>query len=209
MSNPLDHILYAGADRDAMIERFTALSGVRAGIGGVHPGLGSRNALLSLGPECYFELIAPDPAQDIPGSLGDTFKKFTTPRIFAYMVRASDLEGIQAELKNAGIDSDLFAASRQTPSGGTLRWRLLMPKENTYGNCLPKFIDWLDTPLPGLSATQGCSLIDFQVGHPDAGALKELLQRINAAIDVSLADRPCIRARLQTPAGALIMNSSE
>ena len=210
MPNRLDHILYAGADRDEMIERFEALTGVRADIGGVHPGLGSRNALMSLGPDCYFELIAPDPAQDIPGSMGDGFKAFRTPRVFAYMIRASDLEHIQTELKAEGIGSDLFAASRQTPAGRTLRWRLLMPHSNPYGNCLPKFIDWLDTrPLPGQTTVSGCSLIDFQVGHPEADRLAALIKRIDVEIELNRADRPCLRARLMTPRGPLILNSAD
>jgi hypothetical protein len=208
MPKVLDHILYAGPDRDGMIEDFARLSGVRAGIGGVHPGLGTHNALVSLGPHCYFELIATDPAQDVPGSMGDLFRRYDSPRLFAYMVRASDLEGIRDVLAEQGIAADLFAASRQTPDGRTLRWRLLMPDDNRFGNCLPKFIDWLDTPLPGGSAVPGCSLIDFHVGHPDAHALSELLGRLDIAIDLAAADRPCLRARLRTPNGVLIMNSA-
>jgi hypothetical protein len=208
MPNVLDHILYAGSDRDDMIERFARLSGVRAGIGGVHPGLGTHNALASLGSHCYFELIATDPAQDVPGSMGDLFSRYESPRLFAYMVRATDLERIRDVLAGEGIAADLFAASRQTPDGRTLRWRLLMPATNRFGNCLPKFIDWLDTPLPGGSASPGCSLIDFQVGHPDAEELTSLLKRIDVVIDLAAADRPCLRARLRTPKGVVIMNSA-
>ncbi len=208
MPNVLDHILYAGADRDSMVEEFAQWSGVRAGIGGVHPGLGTRNALASLGAHCYFELIAPDPAQEIPGSLGDQFSRFDRPSLFAYMVRSSNLEAIRDGLASEGISADLFAASRQTPDGRTLRWRLLMPADNRFGNCLPKFIDWLDTPLPGASAVPGCSLIDFQVGHPHAKELAALLRRLDIAIDLATADRACLRARLRTPAGVLILNSA-
>jgi hypothetical protein len=208
MPNVLDHLMYAGADRDSMIETFARLSGVRAGIGGVHPGLGTCNALASLGPHCYFELIATDPAQQVPGSMGERFSRFEFPRLFAYMVRSADLESIRDALASVGIAADLFAASRQTPDGRTLRWRLLMPHDNPFGNCLPKFIDWLDTPLPGGSAVPGCSLIDFHVGHPDAPGLGALLRRLDVAIDLAASDRPCLRARLRTPAGVLILNSA-
>ncbi len=208
MSNPLDHLMYAGHDLNQMMARFESLTGVKPGIGGVHPGLGTRNALASLGPDVYFEMIAPDPAQNVPGSWGELFKTFTEPRIFAYMVRAQGLERLAEILKADGIDTDLIEASRTTPTGAVLRWRLLLPREQAWGNYIPKFIDWTDTTHPGLTSVKCGSLIDFQIGHPQAARLRELLDRLDVAVDVALADRPCLRARLQTPAGVVIMNSA-
>ena len=46
---------------------FVELTGVQPVTGGIHPGFGTRNRLVSLAPDVFFELIAPDPAQDITG----------------------------------------------------------------------------------------------------------------------------------------------
>lgn len=106
-----------------------------------------------------------------------------------------------------GIASDLVAASRKTPTGATLKWRLLLPRENPFGNYIPKFIDWLDTPHPALTSVKGCALGAFELGHPDALRLSSILRAVGVDLPVVRADRPCFRALLQTPKGLLMLNS--
>jgi len=57
----LDHILLGSSDLDEGIAFVKKHTGVTAAFGGVHPGRGSRNALLSLGEKHYLEIIAPTP----------------------------------------------------------------------------------------------------------------------------------------------------
>ena len=62
--NKIDHIIWAVPDLDKGTQLFEEMSGVKPAYGGAHPGRGTRNCVVSAGEGAYFEIIAPDPAQE-------------------------------------------------------------------------------------------------------------------------------------------------
>ena len=91
----VDHLVYATPDLTLGIDTLERLLGVRATPGGQHPGLGTRNALIALGPSTYLEIIGPDPDQPKPA----TPRRFgidelTAPRLTTWVAKGKDLDGL-------------------------------------------------------------------------------------------------------------------
>src|SRR5206468_174387 len=111
----LDHIILGCNDLDRGIEAVEEATGVRPAIGGVHPGRGTRNALLSLGERRYLEIIAPDPAQQkivhFPQIL-----QMTDPRLIGWAFHPPDITAVAKQLREnqvafTGPDNVPMAAS--------------------------------------------------------------------------------------------------
>ncbi len=206
MTNTLDHFMWAAPDLDAGIAAFERLAGVRAARGGVHPGMGTRNALAALGADIYLEIIAPDPEQRAEGTFAAEFVKLARPQIYAFIAKGADLDRLKSAYAAAGVACQgPVEASRTTPDGGTLKWRLLIPASKTWGRYAPIFIDWQDSPHPAARAAAGCTLRRFEIGHPEVEALGELYRRLDIDLEPRTADAPYMRAVIKTPNGRVVL----
>ena len=98
----VDHLVYATPDLQMGVDRVQKMLGVRAAAGGQHPGRGTRNALLSLGPGRYLEIIGPDPEQPKPAQprpFGiDALK---APRLVTWAAKGTDLERLTSDARRA------------------------------------------------------------------------------------------------------------
>src|SRR5258707_509619 len=98
----LDHILLGCNDLDRGIELVEQNVGVRPAIGGVHPGRGTRNALLSLGERRYLEIIAPDPKQSEIVHYPQ-LRSMTDPRLIGWAVYPPDIRAIAKQFSENKI----------------------------------------------------------------------------------------------------------
>src|SRR5262249_47311486 len=141
-----DHILLGVSDLDQGIAWMEERSGVRAVFGGVHPGRGTRNALLSLGPRRYLEIIAPDPAQKVISSSVRSrrgqLEGLASPRLVAWAVHTDDVDALVNKARAAGIKMESpHEGGRTRPDGRVLRWRVAGFSDDHDG-LLPFFIEW-------------------------------------------------------------------
>ncbi len=177
--------------------------GVRPGPGGQHLGLGTHNALLSLGPSSYLEVVGPDPAQPEPAGprpLG--VDGLTEPRLVAWAVAVPDLEDAVGAALERGHDlGPAYAMQRRRPDGVVLAWRLTPPPSQL--DVVPFLIDWGDSPHPAIDAPGGVALVALRARHPDPASVANLLAALDVDLHVEYGDAPALLATLSGPAGTV------
>lgn len=202
----LDHILLGVNDLDRGITWMEERSGVRAMFGGVHPGRGTRNALLSLGPLRYLEIIAPDPAQlsaTQAQSMGDQLKAFTEPRLIGWAAHTVNLMEVVKKAAAAGIDmQNPRDGSRARPDGKILRWKSAALQAD-FDGMLPFFIEWgAETIHPSQDAPAGCTLERFSIESPSAKDIRRVAGQLGLDVDAKPGKKPFLRARIAGKKGA-------
>ena len=199
----VDHLVFAGPDHDEAVLCVEALLGIRASPGGSHPGWGTRNALISLGPSTYLEIIGPDPAQaDFEGERLFRIDRLEAPALVSWAAGSGDIDRI------AGVDigtGDKPGASRaggrRRTDGLLLSWKFTDPAVILFGGVVPFFIDWGATPHPATTATGGARLVGLRAEHPDAGGVRAAFAALGLEIPVAQGPAPALSATIETPRG--------
>jgi Glyoxalase-like domain len=178
----IDHLVYATPDVDLTVADLAERLGVRAAAGGRHPGRGTRNALIGLGPRCYLEIVGPDAEQPVPAKprwfLIDELRE---ARLVAWAAAA------ELDESRAGV----LCGSRQRPDGQLLSWRFTGP----VAGVMPFFIDWGKGPHPADLLPREVRLLELRLEHPEPAAFGKLGFTVHAGPRARLA------ATLETPRG--------
>ncbi len=203
----VDHLVYATPDLDRGISEIEAMFGVKARPGGQHPGRGTRNALVSLGPTTYLEIFAPDPTQPFP----ETARAFgldnlKSSRLVAWYVKSEDLDKARREAVRAGVPlGEIRSGSRRRGDGVEISWRFTDPMVLVADGIVPLFIDWGQSPHPAESAERGASLTALRAEHPDAPRVRLMLQKIRIDLPVDSGPAPALIAVIDCPKGRVVL----
>jgi hypothetical protein len=209
-ADAVDHLLLGTRDLDAGIEWVAKKFGVKAAVGGSHPGRGSRNALIAFRQRRYLEIIAPDPAQP-PENLTRNLRTLEEPRLIAWASASTDLSALAKRLQERGqrVTGPLDGA-RIRPDGGKLAWRTLSLEEafeQDGADPIPFFIQWSpESSHPSQDSPQGCDVIGFVIEHPKADAVRGLLAQAGIDADVRQAKSCRLIATLDTPKGRVVLS---
>jgi Glyoxalase-like domain len=168
----LDHLVVAAATLPEGVEHVERMLGVEMSPGGQHVFMGTHNAVLRLGDECYLEVIAIDKSLPAPPrprwfglddpALQDYLAK--SPRFIHWVVRTDDI--VTAQALAPEILGPIVSASR-----GTLNWKITIPDSGALpkGGAFPTLIEWAsDDHIAGSTVDRGCRFVELIVVHPEA-----------------------------------------
>jgi hypothetical protein len=198
MTARLDHLVIAARTLDEGRAWLEGRLGVPMQPGGEHAAYGTHNALLSLGPDAYAEVIAVNPAAPAPGR----------PRWFAL-----DSHEMRERLEAGPALIHWVAAVEGLDPGpevpelsrGEHRWRVTVPASGAlpmYG-VAPSLIHWLTPPPATRLPDAGVRLVKLQLGtaHPDRLRARLDALQFEGEVEVYEAPQAELRAVLRTPGG--------
>jgi hypothetical protein len=198
----VDHLVYATPDLARGVAEVEKLLGIKATPGGQHPGRGTRNALISLGPTAYLEIIGPDPEQPAPAEprvFG--IDELESSRLVTWAANATKLHDLHKQAADHGITlGSVGSGSRKRPDGGILSWNFTNPLM-VDGGIMPFFLEWTSSPHPATTSAKGATLLELRAEHPEPARVQEQLRKLGLHMQVTRADVPALIAVIATQHG--------
>src|SRR5262245_60231202 len=198
----IDHVILGVNDLKKGIDEFERLTGVRPVSGGVHPGRGTQNGLVSLGNHQYLEILAPNPNETIPPE-NEYLRQLSSLKGAGWAVRIDNLLSLRETLRGEHIETgEIRPGARNSPDGGRLAWKS-MPYAGGDRR-LPFFIQWDPAAShPSSTSPGGCKLTALRIEGRDVDRLKTSLRAAGLEIDTREAKDAAIRVSLACPKGAV------
>ncbi|TQF34874.1 hypothetical protein UNPF46_27215 [Bradyrhizobium sp. UNPF46] len=202
----LDHITVAANDLAEGVAYVETALGIAPPAGGAHPLMATHNHLLRLSETSFLEVIAPDPAaapkrprwfaMDDPRTQAVLA---TSPRLLTWVVNTMDIAAALARMPQA-------ARPAIPVTRGQLEWLISVPPDGSmpFGGAFPTVIQWPQGPHPASRmADLGCSLLAFQIRHPEADAIRAALAGVleDPRVRFAKAETASFRAVIRTPQG--------
>ena len=203
----IDHLLYATSDLQRGMDEIENLLGVRPVKGGHHPQYGTHNALLSLGPGIYLEVIARDPELASPnhGALID-IPETDRSGLVTWVFRVANIQDSFEALRDSGVLlGPINTGSRRKPDGQVISWELTDPYARPFSGAIPFLINWGNTVHPSVVVPSGGLLVELTITHPEADKVRDVLSILGAGVKVVHGDQFHLSAKIKTENGVRII----
>ncbi|MEO7655105.1 MAG: VOC family protein [Sphingomicrobium sp.] len=200
----IDHVIVGVDNLERGIAEIERRTGVRPIIGGVHPGAGTRNALLSLGEGTYLEIIAPNPAEPVASAEVEQLRalKRTTP--IGWAVSARDADALRSTMQSTDFPlTPPEPGSRRKPDGTLLSW-VTFGFANFDHPLAPFFIVWGEpSKHPSRTSPAGCTLQSLNLRDPAANPLRRAIEPLHVPVNVGQSAKSGMKLILFCPRGAV------
>jgi hypothetical protein len=210
MSTAIDHLVIAAETLEQGADYIQHMLGVDIPIGGVHPKMGTHNRLMQLGDALFLEVIAINPNAPAPEQprwfgLDDAYVRRSLedgPALLTWVVNTDNIKSLMQKTRFNFGRPELI-------SRGNLSWYFGLPDDGRLlaGGMLPYLIEWQTAPHPARNMKdKGCKLERLTLYHPYATWLKQLLESIDIAHQISIESlpenvTPYMLALIETPGG--------
>ena len=179
----LDHLVVAAADLADGTRWVEERLGVAMDAGGRHEVFGTHNRVLSLGPDCYLEVIAVDPQAPAPGRA--RWFELDTEAMRARLAEGPALVHWVVRVQSLAGERHVMELSR-----GSNRWALTVAPDGRMplGGIAPSRILWRTPPPATLLPDKGIRLDTLTISTPDVAALRPLLAGVVGPVAVRPGD---------------------
>jgi len=203
----IDHLVWYSPDLAEGRRHFAAGMDAEPIYGGEHPGEGTANALLSLGPATYLEILGRDPGQGEAG-LDPEIAALRGEGLYHWAVGGVDLASLSRRASAAGLTAGQpVAGGRVKPDGTRLDWVCWGLRDHGFGSLVPFFIDWRDSAHPALSAPRGGRIASFEIHTPEHDRLRAIFAALDLDVAIREAATPRVEVRLESSRGQSMLRS--
>ena len=203
----IDHLVWYGADLAESRRYFATYLDAEPLYGGAHPGEGTANAVLSLGPTTYLEILGRDVNQDA-ACLDAEVASLDGQGLYHWAVGGVDLTALAARASAAGLTCGaLVPGGRVKPDGTRLDWLCWGLSGHGFGALVPFFIDWRQSEHPARSTPRGGNLVGLEVHTPNPEGLSRIFSELGLSLPVIESAEPRVQARLGSTHGELLLSS--
>lgn len=202
----IDHLIFAAPTLESGMDVIEEKLGIRPVFSGQHLGRGTHNALLALGEGVYFEVIAPDPSQDISSPLWMKTHLAKEPRLWTWAAKSDSLSKLKKTAKLHNIPfGKIESGTRTQPNGDVLSWQLSLPVEDNEGGIVPFFLNWARTTThPSKVLPQAGQIVQLKAYHPYPVSLQAQMEKINLDLVFEKHDQMFLEATIQTLDGRIV-----
>jgi len=207
MIENIDHIVYAVANLEHGIERFTKATGLEVYPGGEHPDWGTHNALVRIGEQTYLEFLAKNKsAEPMHSQTWMGLDILEEDKITRWALATNDVEREARFLKKYDEKlSTIGIGSRASKDGSTLNWLMTNVLPSPEVEVAPFLLDWKNSKHPTVGLPLDCSIKSFIIEHPESELLKKLLEKLDCPIEVYSANESSLKLVLDTPKGLITL----